>query len=59
MKQQQAMPPAVRRPRHPAALQLALLALSAALIVLGVLSGGARDVWAKAVKICAECIGLG
>ena len=29
------------------------------LIVLGVLNGGARDVLAKAVKICSECIGLG
>lgn len=36
-----------------------LLALALALILLGVLNGGARSVLAKAVKICSECIGLG
>ena len=41
------------------ALWAALLCLAAALIVLGVLNGGARDVVTKAVKICSECIGLG
>ena len=59
MKQPKAPLPVVQGPRHPAALRLALLALSAGLIALGALNGGARDVWAKAVKICAECIGLG
>ncbi len=29
------------------------------LIIFGVLNGGARDVLAKAIKICSECIGLG
>lgn len=41
------------------ALWAALLAAALLLIVLGVLNGGARDVLAKAVKICSECIGLG
>ena len=41
------------------ALWAALLAAGSVLIVLGVLNGGARDVLAKAVKICSECIGLG
>lgn len=41
------------------ALWAALFAAAALLIVLGVLNGGARDVLAKAVKICSECIGLG
>jgi hypothetical protein len=41
------------------ALWAALLCAAVALIVLGVLNGGARDVTAKAVKICSECIGLG
>ena len=41
------------------ALWAALLAAGFVLTVLGVLNGGARDVFAKAVKICSECIGLG
>lgn len=41
------------------ALWAALLAAALLLIVLGVMNGGARDVLAKAVKICSECIGLG
>ena len=41
------------------ALWAALFALGLLLVVLGVLNGGARDVLAKAVKICSECIGLG
>lgn len=40
-------------------LWAALLCAAIALVVLGVLNGGARDVLAKAVKICSECIGLG
>ncbi len=41
------------------ALWAALFAAALALIVLGVLNGSARDVLAKAIKICSECIGLG
>ena len=41
------------------ALWAALFAAAVALIVLGVVNGGARDVLAKAVKICSECIGIG
>ena len=41
------------------ALWAALFAAAVLLIVLGVANGGARDVLAKAVKICSECIGLG
>ena len=40
-------------------LRWGLLALAAALIVLGVLNGGARSALIKAVNICSECIGLG
>lgn len=40
-------------------LRLALYAAALALLVLGALNGGARDVLYKAVKICTECIGLG
>ena len=32
---------------------------SVALVVLGIINGGMADVFAKAVKICTECIGLG
>lgn len=41
------------------ALWAALLAAAVFLIVLGAANGGAREVLAKAVKICSECIGLG
>lgn len=36
-----------------------LILLAIALIAIGVLNGGARDVLVKAVNICTECIGLG
>lgn len=32
---------------------------AAALIALGAVNGGARDVLVKAINICTECIGLG
>ncbi|MBR6206376.1 MAG: hypothetical protein IKQ73_04360 [Oscillospiraceae bacterium] len=40
-------------------LRTALFCAGAALVILGIANGGARDVLAKAVKICSECIGLG
>ncbi len=40
-------------------LRICLLALSALFLILGVLNGGARDVFAKAAAVCSECIGLG
>ncbi len=40
-------------------LRGALYLAAAALVILGILNGGLRDVLAKAVKICTECIGLG
>lgn len=41
------------------ALWAALFCAALALVVLGIANGGARDVLAKAAKICSECIGLG
>ncbi len=40
-------------------LQMALLIAAIVLIVAGIFNGSARDVFAKAVKICTECVGLG
>lgn len=40
-------------------LRIALYALAAVFIVLGVMNGGLRDVLVKAINICTECIGLG
>ncbi len=55
-----AIPPAAAKPaRHLAAVRLVLLGAAAALVVLGAMNGGARDVLVKAVNICTECIGLG
>ena len=39
--------------------KIAVLALGAIFLILGIANGGAGDVLAKAVKICTECIGLG
>ena len=40
-------------------LRICLFALSALFLALGVLNGGARDVFAKAAAVFAECIWLG
>lgn len=40
-------------------LRNALLLLAVVLVVLGLCMGGTEDVFAKAAKICTECIGLG
>ena len=40
-------------------LQAGLLALAAGLIIVGAYSGEAQLVFAKATRICMECIGLG
>ena len=45
--------------KHKEIIWAVLVAAAILLIVFGVLNGGARDVFAKAVKICSECIGLG
>ncbi len=36
-----------------------ILTASVVLLILGIFNGGVADVFAKAVKICTECIGLG
>ena len=36
-----------------------LAAFFAALLLAGLLLGDAGEVWAKAARICLECIGLG
>lgn len=40
-------------------VRVAVLTVAVLFIVLGVLNGGAKDVLAKAARICTECIGLG
>ena len=45
--------------RGTTAVRILLFALSALFIALGILNGGARDVFAKAAAICSECVGLG
>lgn len=41
------------------AAALALLALGALFIALGVWRGEVQTVWRKAINICMECIGIG
>ncbi len=45
--------------KHKKIIWAVLVAAAVLLIVFGVINGGARDVFAKAVRICSECIGLG
>lgn len=37
----------------------AVLVVASVFFILGILNGGAEDVWSKAINICTECIGLG
>lgn len=46
-------------PHHLKAVRVGLYILGTALVVLGVINGGLRDVMYKAITICTECIGLG
>lgn len=39
--------------------RIALLCCGVALVIVGICNGGMKDVFAKAIKICTECIGLG
>lgn len=41
------------------AVRLVLLAAVAGLFLYGIVSGGFRGVMAKAIRICAECVGIG
>lgn len=62
---------AVRKPTEPQAqtatnreralliARIAIVVIGVALVVVGILNGGMRDVLGKAIKICTECIGLG
>ena len=43
----------------PLGLRIGLITGAAVLTVLGILNGGMRDVFVKAVNICTECLGLG
>lgn len=40
-------------------LRLVLLTVAVAFVAAGAIIGGAYDVYAKAARICSECIGLG
>ena len=40
-------------------IRIAILVVSIVLLVMGLQSGGFRDVKNKAIMICYECIGIG
>lgn len=40
-------------------LQIAVVAVAAALVILGACNEGTKDILTKAVNICTECVGLG
>jgi hypothetical protein len=52
-------PEVAAKPSRVLYVRIALYALAATLIVLGINNGGMRDVLIKAINICTECIGLG
>ena len=52
-------PETAEKPSRVLYVRIALYALAAVLIVLGINNGGMRDVLIKAINICTECIGLG
>ena len=39
--------------------RILLLSSGLALVTIGLLNGGFRDVMTKAIRICLECIGIG
>ena len=41
------------------AVRIAILVVALGLIVAGICNNGMADVFAKAINICTECIGLG
>lgn len=51
--------------QHPAeapgakTLRTVLLIAAVCLLLAGIINGGAQEVYAKAVKLCTECVGLG
>lgn len=49
----------LEKPRTLLLIRSAVIAVAVIFIVLGVINSGAYDVYAKAVAICTECIGLG
>ncbi len=49
--------PAGKAGIHSGSIVIGVIAI--ALIAIGVLNGGMRDVFVKAINICTECIGLG
>ena len=52
-------PETAEKPSRVLYVRIALYAIAAVLIVLGINNGGMRDVLIKAINICTECIGLG
>ncbi|MBO4626969.1 MAG: 4Fe-4S binding protein [Lachnospiraceae bacterium] len=54
-----ATPPKTPRRRLRLGIGAALLLAGIFLLIIGIRSGGFRDLWNKAVRICYECIGIG
>lgn len=40
-------------------LWMILLPIGIILVIIGTIQGDYRDVWAKAVMVCLECVGIG
>ena len=58
-KASQRMRTQVKKPVGTQAVRWVLLAVAAAFVVLGVINAEPNSVFAKAIRICTECIGLG
>ena len=51
--------PASGKLKHETWIRIAVFAAAALLIIAGIANGSVRDVLAKAISICTECVGLG
>ncbi len=40
-------------------IRITLLLAGFVMLLMGIVTGGYRDVWTKAVMVCMECVGIG
>ncbi|MCR4705806.1 MAG: hypothetical protein K5641_07060 [Lachnospiraceae bacterium] len=40
-------------------IRITLLLAGFVMLLMGIVAGGYRDIWTKAVMVCMECVGIG